>query len=246
MNQWNKPPLGSQIDHEHPLSRGLVMALLMNEGSGNRIYDLSGNGNDGVLTNGPLWKPGRNGAAIAFDGISNSVLTSFNAFSGVLTFSIWFNALSIADGAILGSSNKLAFLLRLQAGGDIRLYPRWGWGGANVTHVISANRWYCLTIIFDEDSNTVSSYLDGALTISDISTVDYASGSCSLTIGGYPTIPKYFFGLISDTRIWNRALSPDEVQDLYINPYGFIYKPQKYWLMPQGVTIPPHLFRRVA
>jgi len=55
-----------------------------------------------------------------------------------------------------------------------------------------------------------------------------------------------FSGLISSVSIYNRALSAAEIQDLYVNPYAFIHDPHKYWLMPQGVTIPPHILHRRA
>ena len=51
-----KPPLGARLIPGHPLANGLVGCWLMNEGSGNKVYDLSGNGNSGTLTNGPEWK----------------------------------------------------------------------------------------------------------------------------------------------------------------------------------------------
>ena len=55
-----KPFLGQQINWAHPLARGLVGCWIMNEGSGDKLFDLSGNANHGIFVNDPAW---------AFDGI---------------------------------------------------------------------------------------------------------------------------------------------------------------------------------
>ena len=51
----SKPARGSLVNPSHPLARGLVGAWLMNEILGEVVCDLSGRGNNGTFTNGPLW-----------------------------------------------------------------------------------------------------------------------------------------------------------------------------------------------
>ena len=248
-----KPPYGARLNRDHPLSRGLVMALLMNEGSGNRTYDLTGNGNDGVLTNGPLWKPGRNGAAISFDGNNDYVgcgsgLT-LQPSSGI-TYAVQIRPTVTGQHGIISSAGnwyERAYLyLRNQENRQI------AFGVDDVScfrtgNIINGRHAYIVGT-YSKSTGAARLYQDTKIIGSGQWTGPIVTTADSLIIGYGPGIvaPQRFLGLISDVRIWNRALSPDEVQDLYINPYGFIYKPQKYWLMPQGVTIPPHLFRRVA
>jgi len=260
MNQWNKPALGSQIDPQHPLSQGCVMALCMLEGAGNRTYDLTHNGNDGVLTNGPLWKPGRNGAAIEFDGARDYVnvgnppnLKSIQSISISVSFRLdsftagTYSYLVAKDQRHTGqlasyfagvshNSGKIQFRVYNAAGNPVSL---------EVGPVISFGRFYTFTGTYDGAMMRV--FFDGTYVNGIAQSTGISLTNSIITIGdGYGVGNNPFQGSISDVRIWNRALSPDEVQDLYINPYGFIYQPQKYWLMPQGVTIPPHLFRRAA
>jgi hypothetical protein len=45
-----KPPLGAQLDWSNPINKSLVGCWVFNEGSGNLVRDLSGNGRDGTLT----------------------------------------------------------------------------------------------------------------------------------------------------------------------------------------------------
>ena len=52
-----KPTRGICLNRNHPLSRGLVGLWLFNEGSGNKVFDLSGNGNICTL-DGSIWKAG--------------------------------------------------------------------------------------------------------------------------------------------------------------------------------------------
>jgi hypothetical protein len=51
-----KPTRGICLNRNHLLSRGLVGLWLFNEGSGNKVFDLSGNKRNCTL-NGPVWYP---------------------------------------------------------------------------------------------------------------------------------------------------------------------------------------------
>ena len=254
MNQWNKPALGSQIDPQHPLSQGCVMALLMLEGAGNRTYDLTHNHNDGVLTNGPIWKPGRNGAAISFDGVDDYVSIRYIDKSTLqpkhITLSVWtYNSSGFlfmhGEPVNRGTSGygltPTYFFIVTADGVQV---------SSNFSASIPVDEWALLIATWD--GKTMNIYVNGVNVYSAVKSggdivYNVGRGTTNFFMHTYSyTAAVTGGGLIPDVRIWNRALSPDEVQDLYINPYGFIYQPQKYWLMPQGVTIPPHLFRRVA
>jgi len=230
------------------------MALCMLEGAGNRTYDLTHNGNDGVLTNGPLWKPGRNGTAIEFDGV-NDYVDCGNGPSLQITDAITIEAwATIADStAILHVVDKLAVPLGYNVyflsgkTGKVRWLNFSGGAHYIDTNTASWTVGWRYHLVATYDGSRQKIYVGGILD-KEGNEDAYKLGvaSTNLRIGTNNGNGLPFSGLISDVRIWNRALSAQEVQDLYINPYGFIYKPQKYWLMPQGVTIPPHLFRRVA
>jgi hypothetical protein len=70
-------------------------------GSGTSWVDLSGNGNNGTLTNGPTFSS-TNGGNIFFDGTNDYVRVSSTSIipgSSSFTFNIWLNY-SISGGAI--------------------------------------------------------------------------------------------------------------------------------------------------
>lgn len=49
MINLQKPLLGMKINRKHPLAKGLVGYWVFNERSGNKVFDLSGNGNNGTI-----------------------------------------------------------------------------------------------------------------------------------------------------------------------------------------------------
>ena len=89
MKWLQKPPLGVGLDFTHPLAQGLVGCWLFNEGSGDKVNDLSGNGNVGTLQNMAFpstvvsgWNPGKDGPALAFNaGASNYVYKAGPTFN---------------------------------------------------------------------------------------------------------------------------------------------------------------------
>ena len=64
------------------------------EGEGARAFDVSGNNNTGVLTNGPTWVEGKRGSALSFDGVDDSVDVANDSSLGItrdLTIGAWVN-----------------------------------------------------------------------------------------------------------------------------------------------------------
>src|SRR6185436_6082513 len=82
-------------------ANGLVAAYGFNENTGLITNDISGNGNTGTLTNGPVWSAsGKYGAAILFDGINDFVnindANSLDLTNG-MTIEAWINPTSLTD-----------------------------------------------------------------------------------------------------------------------------------------------------
>jgi hypothetical protein len=53
--------------------KSIMGMWLFDEGKGDAAKDSSGNGNDGVLTNGPEWEDGKFSKALSFDGVGTFV-----------------------------------------------------------------------------------------------------------------------------------------------------------------------------
>lgn len=96
------------------LSNGLVGYWKMDEGSGITTVDSSGNGNDGILTNGPTWIQGKLDRAISFDGVDDYMNSNLDVSwnnTNSLSISFWIKPNNTSDTAgILG-----------------KIYPDWEW-----------------------------------------------------------------------------------------------------------------------
>jgi len=181
-------------------------------GSGNTWFDLSGNGKNSTLTNGPTY----DGQGIVFDGVddsSSSNLTGVAAFSAI-TINVWFYS-NVGTGTCL--INNLPFILHFRGAG---FYLRGGDGVTDSGYLAwqtspSGNVWNMLTGTWN--GSTMKLYLNGNKQSNELS---YSGGSTgllraneSVTIGGFfNTSQPWTNGKISNVKIYNRALTDLEIQ----------------------------------
>jgi hypothetical protein len=183
-------------------------------GSGTVWRDLAGS-NNGTLTNGPTFN-GSNGGSIVFDGIDDLVTTPLYDQGATGTLQCWFKATtsknsSYFEGLIdsdrpgfYGSGlgiNNLTFQIILNdqfwtPGVSFLLNI---WYMANLTWT-TTNAWFYL------NGNLMNqlSYTQGSLT-----------GAVVYYIGKSYANSRYFNGNISQALIYNRALTPTEIQQNY-------------------------------
>ena len=87
-----KPIRGIRQNKSHPLARGLVGYWLLNEGTGEKAFDLSDNGNTGTLQGDTHFVPGKFGSALDLDGtgdyVSCGVASNFN-ITDQITMAAW-------------------------------------------------------------------------------------------------------------------------------------------------------------
>ena len=234
---YQKPMMGQQIDWSNPLSKGLVGYWLMNEGTGNTVQDLSGNGNTGTLVADTHWVPGKFGPCLSFDGTGDyvNIPTSpiFNAMEE-LTFSGWIKRSGLENPVIeLYNSTTDRIYLSCSA---VTIWVHNDIGDSGGTQygssaAIDANTWYFITWTYD--STKVSKlYINGVQTGSTTtlskSLSDLVDGF-SLYIGFEDKNNEYFNGSISDVSVYNRALSAGEITKLYNNPFGIIQPTFSVW-----------------
>src|SRR5689334_15610482 len=89
---------------------GPVAAYAFDETSGTTALDASGNGNNGVLTNGPLFVVGKNANGVRLDGVNDYVNLGNPAslrLTGSMTLSAWINSSAFpADDAAIISKRQ--------------------------------------------------------------------------------------------------------------------------------------------
>jgi hypothetical protein len=201
-------------------------------GSGTLWTDLSGNNNNGTLTNGPTYSSANKGG-IVFDGVDDYVIinnTIVNSLLSGLTFNIWarINVLAVQGLIVNFNSNSpgQGFNLRLLSNSIDMLYFTSGGNaiGRRSSTFPGINSWNNIVGLWNGSINEsgFSIYLNGIrvdnsnVAIGTVSSI--VNGGANLEIGreryfAGPT--SYFNGNISQASIYNRALSAAEVLQNY-------------------------------
>jgi hypothetical protein len=217
------------------LKRGLVLWLKLDEGSGTTVADSSGYGNSGTLYSGatvcsnpptagcPTWVDGKIGKALSFDGVDDYVdLRSRSSLdiTNQITITAWVKFTGTTQQNIYSRGEYYGGKLGVEAT-IISKQPNF-WLGNGVTaqyltasQVLTENEWHYLAFVWDGTIKKI--YIDDK---SDPSTQTF-TGPISYwhqnaMIGRRSSVSMaYFNGTIDEVRIYNRALSAEEIQALY-------------------------------
>lgn len=249
-----KPILGRQINGAHPLAKGLVGIWIFNEGSGNKIFDLSGNANNGTLTAmipESDWISSTRGSALDFDGVNDYVDTNSDLgityFNTTWSATAWFNVDDFsAQSTIVGWGRGdvppyYYWMIAVDTSGKLEF---WAYDGTNRVVdsgavIVLAGRWHHVAAMYDNGNVTL--YMDGARVNSgSVPTADRTDSENKVRIGYYTynTEGWYLDGLVDDVRIYNRALATDEVQQLYRNSYAIFVQPNLMFMLAQVAPTP--------
>ncbi len=200
------------------------------EGGSNSTYtkDYSSVENDGTV-NGATWNStgGYDGkGAYEFDGNDYiNVTGTGDQDPDQLTISTWIKMDALtATGVIYGHRSEATRLIQLTAQNstDIRFQLRSS--GNSIKQIINTSfdltEWHHVVGVFDNINNYHALYVDGQLSGTD--TTDFGAETFTSTIQAVgvtfaPTESSYFNGTIDDVQIFNRSLSPEQIQALYNN-----------------------------
>ena len=245
----NKPPSGTPLKPGHPQLDGLVGWWLFQEGGGDKAYDLSGNGNVGTLNNFAFpatvdsgWNPGKFGKTLAYDGSDDIVVIpdspTLDLTTG-MTVSFWFNTpvQNINDYMVSKCLHAPPYTYSYAAGitdesGKKLKYGVTTTGGSTTrapVYTVAIDKWNHYVVTYDSGSGVLASYINGCVVESLAlggSGGALVPNSHSLDIGWLGTGVGAYNGLIDDVRIYNRALSAAEIQDIYSNPFAAFRIPQ--------------------
>jgi hypothetical protein len=195
-------------------------------------FDLSRNGNNGTLTNGPTFNSG-NGGSILFDGTNDYTGCGNLSTLNNMSIMMWVKVLSNAGnyrafaGAVGGTNNDFdsGFNIDMQSssqtsfnrcsveGGFLRVN-----GGTNfMTTSVPFGDW--ANICFAISATYIQFYLNGSAQFGTTRLNNSSStiGMSNLVIGARPyTLPNMCVNAnIASTAIYNRALSPAEIRQNY-------------------------------
>jgi hypothetical protein len=221
------------------LDYGLVGHWNFEEGSGQTIYDRSGNGNAGTLgasssvgTDDPTFglghdANGETGTGVNMDGVDDYVNAGNGSSLGInneITISVWINPSSLKSGVynpfVAKAGSTLGFALWTYGATNPESYV--GNGSAWTGHLtsstpLSLNQWNHLVVTWSVENNIGIMYLNGIKTGSTtVSAWSNASGvNLSFGRSGAYAGTNTFDGSMDEVRIYNRAISANEVNLLY-------------------------------
>jgi len=224
---WKKLQL-EKLDRSTPFVSGSRGATVS---TGGGLIDLSRNNNNGELVNGPIYSSVNNGS-IVFDGTNDyiSILNPLSFQSQNISVSIWVypqnavtSLVTLIDydhgsfsGWTIQSENATTnrnYYFAYHDGTTFQPAGNIGSGkGVQITNSIWNN------IVYTKNGTSVIGYLNG------VQTVNYTANNGNINyqpnknfrIGDYiSSSNRYYKGNISNTQIYNRALSSSEVLQNY-------------------------------
>ena len=207
----------------HPnLWDGLVGAWMPSLGvTGETLRDVSGNGNHGTLTfmdAATDWVATSKGLALDFDGVddyvelSNGILDPNQDFT-VSTF-VRVKDASSYKTIISNSTYTGSLQIRIENNNQVRIIDSYQADVSTFSNfTASINTWY--GIVVNRSSDVYRLYVDGEFKSSFSSSNVYSTQP--KTIGTNYNNTERFNGDISNVSAYNRALSPSEIKQLYVD-----------------------------
>jgi hypothetical protein len=213
---------------------GLIGHWTADEGSGATAADSSGNGHTATLVNGVTWTAGKIGNAFSANGVNQYVsIPAINLSStSTVTVSLWVNR----------TYSKVGRHVLLEASSNFNssttgfgLFPDdYDCGGiqasvqgdvgytANCYNQPSSGVWHHFVVIYDKSQsgrNEINLYIDGVLhtpfRILYANDNTNAFGNNPIYLFSRGGTREFTTGTVDDLRIYNRALSASEIQQLY-------------------------------
>ena len=184
--------------------------------------DSSGNARHGTAAGNPIFGEGKIGQAIGLDGLGDYV--NIDGYKGVLgssaiTVTAWIKTTNTDTAAIVGWGPNVAgqrFGFRVDAG---RLRLEHQGGNVQGDTAVNDGAWHHVAVTVQENVTIsypdVILYLDGAddtRPTTDADPVFNLTAADDVSIGRRPSVDdRYFIGQIDDVRIYDRALTQEEV-----------------------------------
>jgi hypothetical protein len=191
------------------------------------IADLSGKSVTGSLNGDVSIDTLNDVKSFSFDGSGDYIRGQLTSFGGeqTFTFSLWFNMLEFVSGSNnsifqIGSqgASEEGLGFRVQSGSVFRMYT-WGGPSSFNTGTVHPNTWYHAVGTYAGGVMTL--YVDGNILQStsgsslNLPTNPYFALGVQLTSTGAEYSTSGFKGSIANFRLFNRALTSDEIYQLY-------------------------------
>lgn len=214
-----KPPLSAVIDPGTSIAVGLQMSLDLREGGSLIVKDSFNPSRTGTISStATSWAICQNGTGVLQNGTNGGGFISLSPVLSNLT-----SPFTIEARINLTAINASAFNTVLtDSGGANGLWIHSGhidlFNGLNHdgTATLAVGKWYDIAVTY-AGGGAMTYYVNGVLDVALSDTPVSTVPARVLDFSGDGSEP--FNGKMEYIRYWNRALSAQEVQSLYTNPY---------------------------
>jgi hypothetical protein len=225
-NQTTSSPITVSVSNTTPPpATGLVAAYAFSEGNGTTTTDHSGKGNTGTLSGATWTTAGQAGTAISFDGVNDRInvndAASLDLTSG-MTLEAWVYPTALTGWRTVVLKETAGGLVYALYAHDDAPWPAAyvRIGGADVgvagTSPLPLHTWTHLATTYD--GATLRLYVNGMEVGSQAGGGSIRVSTGRLRIGGNAIWGEWFAGRIDEVRLYNRALSPAEIQTNMATP----------------------------
>jgi hypothetical protein len=215
------------------ISDGLIGWWMFDEGAGTTVTDSSGTGHDGFFVDStPEWVPGMYGTALKFDGTDKVEIPDHADFhfTNAMSVALWMQP----EGDQTGSAK----LFIKQKSGQYPYSLQYDDSGQGLFATVYASTRYDTAphipdfpgewahLCFTYDGSVLTLYKDGEQIASVNTSGQLQQNNLSLSIGCRLDFDQNFNGIIDDVRLFNRELSPEEIQQIMVDaPAGLVTDP---------------------
>ncbi len=190
----------------------------LDESSGTTAVDSSGNGNDGTVRGNPLWVEGKLGGALELDGAGDYVDCGTSAVFNIqdeITIAGWIKvaAFNVAWQAIIAKGDN-TYRLSSIGSDDFLHFGLTGTNPGSINGVLDVtdDQWHHVAGVYNGAEARI--YVDGVLDSNATCTGQIRTSSSNLCIGENAGLSRYLDGLIDDARLYNKALTQDEIKQV--------------------------------
>ncbi|MFQ6029903.1 MAG: tandem-95 repeat protein, partial [Dehalococcoidia bacterium] len=207
---------------------GLVGHWTLDDGAGPTANDSSGLGHHGTLVNSPLWTTGQVDGALQYDrALQQSLLVNhspmLNFGGNSFSMSLWVRYTDSEDTDLVrkGSTATASDWYKMEILEGQRLGFNLNTSNVSAATALSPlayndGAWHHVAGVRDFSQGLMLLYIDGQLVQTRNNPAGTINSTANLTIGSKDTVNDDFLnGYLDDVRLYNRAISPQEVTELF-------------------------------
>ena len=219
----------SNSSNSGTLSNGLAGHWALDETTGTRAQNSAG-GNEGILGSfsDSGWTSGTVGGALNFSGTTGDavVVADYDELDITqdLTLATWVKADAFEnwDGLITKGTSQIPYGLSLASDGSLLLQTNYGYSDGGQVYSSDASlttgEWQHVAVTYD--GSNVRFFIDGQLDSSHSADITFETNNQALVLGVDNTADAYLDGALDDARVYNRALSAEEIGQLAAGETG--------------------------